>query len=114
MADIRSDLFYAVRRLRKTPLLAIVAVVTIALGIGVNTAVFGLVDGVLLKPHVSVSERVVKVSSSERAQPHPAWMISGSFAQADAETRVVGAHIDPAHADRTLALQRLSDTIFTG
>ena len=45
-----SDLTAAVRRLRQTPGFTVVCVLTLALGIGGNTAVFTLVDRVLLKP----------------------------------------------------------------
>src|SRR5215471_14578977 len=41
---------YAMRRLFKTPGFAVLSVLTIALAIGVNTAVFSLVDGLLLRP----------------------------------------------------------------
>jgi predicted permease len=49
MANLSADLRFALRSLRRNPLFSIVAILSLALGIGANTAIFTLLDQVLLR-----------------------------------------------------------------
>src|SRR5262245_60414486 len=50
MDTLLLDLRYAFRALRRTPAMAVVAIVTLALGIGANTAIFSVLRGILWRP----------------------------------------------------------------
>ena len=75
--DFVKDLAHAVRLLRRTPGIALTAIVTIALGIGASTAIFSVAHAVLLKPLsyrdpdrlVAISEQHLAVPGLDRISP---------------------------------------------
>src|SRR6184192_1691875 len=65
-----NDLKFAIRQLLKNPGLTAVAVLTLALGIGANTAIFSVVYGVLLKPlPYRDPEQLIRVFETSASQP---------------------------------------------
>src|SRR5215469_4724242 len=71
MHSILQDLRYGLRNLLRTRGLTAVAIITLALGIGANTAIFSVIDAVLLRPlPFHDSGQLVRLYETESAPGH--------------------------------------------
>ncbi|HEY5404243.1 MAG TPA: hypothetical protein VIK24_15320, partial [Pyrinomonadaceae bacterium] len=76
MDNFLKDLRYAVRSLLKQPAFTLVAVLTLALGIGINTTVFSLANSVFLRtlPVASPQNLVWVFSGSDNPNSYPDYL----------------------------------------
>ena len=68
--DVWRDLVFTVRLLRKSPIFTTAIVLTLALGVGVNTAVFSVVNAIIFRPlPVRDGDRLVVIASQQASSP---------------------------------------------
>jgi predicted permease len=72
---MKRDFIYALRLLRRAPAFALASVATLALGIGASTAMFAVIDSVLLRPlRFPLSERLVMLRPTSGARLSPGYL----------------------------------------
>jgi len=89
------DVGYAMRALRSTPAFAGVAILSLALGIAANTAIFGLFDSLILKALPGSLQFLVLVGKVEQLTTIPLSFTEATFHQIQDHGVVMGARVKP-------------------
>ena len=124
--DLLRDMRYAWRSLRKTPAFAATAIVTLALGIGANTAIFSALEGELLAPlPYRDADRLVTIGLYNRSLKYDTYAAypdfldwqrdTRSFAQISAFSPLLGFDLtspgEPEHVDGYQVSSGFFDTL---
>ena len=102
----RQDVRFALRQLKSTPAFTVVAAITLALGIGANSAMFALADATLIRPlPYPDADRLVMVWERAPDVPRVPWR-QRPFCDLEEQTRTFDALGGGQHGDRRRSLAR--------
>ena len=122
MSGVIQDLAYALRQLGKNRGFTVIAVVTLALGIGANTAIFSVVSGVLLNPlPFPRADRIVSMFQDKPNFPRGSisypnfldWQRENRSLEAIAAYRGADGNITAPGQAENVRAQRISATFFS-
>jgi len=126
MSGIGQDLKLALRLFSKSPVFTAIVVATLALGTGANTAIFTLLDQVMLRPlPVERPDRLVvlhapgpdagwRLSQSDTAKPLSQPMLDGLRAGTSAFQGAFGLYRTPVHFTAGTETERIDGDMVTG
>src|SRR5205085_5839776 len=120
--NLQRDLIYGLRMLRKSPGTSLVAIISLALGIGANTAIFGVLDTLLLKrlpvPHAEQLYQLWRLTDSSVSESFP-YPVFEEFRNHEAELGEVfgfalrSLEVRNGSQSEQAAVQLVSDSYFS-
>lgn len=112
---LRRDISFSIRLLRKSPGFTAIALLTLALGIGANTAVFSLVDSLLLRPLPVPHSEELAVLAMNSGGPRPQYTMPESiFRGLESQHQLFSSVMAFNSKDKLLVRSRSSNENVTG
>src|SRR3954452_4292993 len=90
MTTLGHEIRFAIRMLRKYPAYTLIAVVTIALAIGANSAIFNVVNAALIRPlPYANADRLVYLGETGKRQPYPGQLSYRDFQELKQQSKTL-------------------------